>query len=58
MPLEKEYENCGDLDELIQKIELEQPDKKTKEYSLWLNKINLLYMEYNKLVKFKCYKML
>lgn len=56
--MNEEYENCGDLDELIQKAELEQPNKEEKEYKIWVERINHLYLEYNRLVKFKCYKML
>lgn len=56
--MNEEYENCGDLDELIQKVEQEMPDGRTKDYKIWMERINHLYLKYNKLVKFKCYKML
>lgn len=53
MPLD-----CIELDDLIQKLEKEEPDRRTKEHKSWLESINKLYTEYNRLVKFKCYKML
>lgn len=56
---ELKFENCGDLDELIEEMEKLVPDKrKKKEYIDWKNKINYLYQNYNKLAKFKCYKLI
>jgi len=54
--MQLKYENCGDLDQIIEEWEKEIPDKRTKEYVVWKEKMNYLYREYNKLVKFKCYK--
>lgn len=55
---EKKYENAGELDMVIEELENKQPDKRTKEYRIWRNKINHLYSLYNTEVKHKIYKLL
>lgn len=54
----KVYVNAGELDLEIQKLELFEPDKRTKEFKSWKDKINHLYKLYNAMVKFKCYKLI
>lgn len=54
----KEYNDTFEVDDDITLFEANVPDKHTKEYKTWLSKINHLYALYNKMVKFKCYKML
>lgn len=52
----KEYKFAGELDEDIEYLEANSPDKRTKEYSEWKTVINSLYARYNEIVGFKCYK--
>lgn len=51
----KKYENCAQVDEDIEKLENEIPDKRTKEYREWKEKMNYLFLLYNKFVKFKAF---
>lgn len=55
----KEYVNCGQVIPLIFELEDNCPDKrKIKEYTSWKNKINFLYLQYNKLADFKAFKII
>lgn len=54
----KKYTDAMQLDDDITEFETNVPDRRTKEYKIWLSKINHLYNLYNQKVKFKCYKML
>ncbi len=52
----KEFSNLGEIDILIEKMENNIPDKRTKDYEEFKNKINFLFEKYNKLAKFKAFK--
>jgi len=52
----KEFSNLGEIDALIEKMESNIPDKRTKDYNLWVDKINFLIEKYNNNMKFKAYK--
>ena len=53
---EKKYENLGEIDSTIEKMESSIPDKRTKDFDIWKDKINFLFDLYNKSGKFKAYK--
>jgi hypothetical protein len=53
---DKSYTSLGELDSLIEKMENSIPDKRTKDYSSWVDKINFLIEKYNNNMKFKAYK--
>jgi len=53
---EVKYDNLGQLQEEIDKLEDNIPDKRTKEYSLWTERINYLHNLYNSLSDDKLYK--
>ena len=54
----QEFENTGAVIPLIHKLEDEEPDKRTKDWKIWKDKINFLYLQYNKLATFKAFKTL
>lgn len=58
MDQEFEYINLGHLQEEIFKLEDSIPDKRTKDYFVWKEKINYLYTLYNKNSGFKAFKLL
>ncbi len=52
----REFLNCGEIQLLIDALEDNCPDKKTKEYLVWKDKFNYLAKKYNEFSKFKAYK--
>ena len=52
----KEYQNLGEIDSIIEKMEASIPDKRTKDFDIWKEKINFLFDMYNKSGKFKAFK--
>lgn len=52
----KEYTNAGILNQEIEKLEDNIPDKRTKEFQKWKDKINFLIDIYNRIGGFKAYK--
>lgn len=54
----QEFENCGHVQREIIKLEDNPPDKRTKEYLVYRDKLNYLYIKYNELGEFKAYKLL
>lgn len=52
----KEWKDAGELIPLIFKLEDEVPDKRKKEYDIWKDKINFLYLQYNKMAEFAAFK--
>lgn len=52
----KKFNNCVEVDDLIAELEEKCPDKRTKEYVIWKEKLNLLFQQYNTFVKFTCFK--
>jgi hypothetical protein len=54
----KEYVNCGDLQDDIDYLEDHIPDKRTKEYRDWMEKINNLMKKYNSSANEKIYKLI
>lgn len=56
--LKKTYVNAGEIDEKIVSLEEIKPDMRTKEYKIWVQKINHLYSLYNKETKEKIYKLI
>jgi len=53
---EKKYENLGEINSIIEKLESSIPDKRTKDFDIWKEKINFLFDLYNKSCKFKAFK--
>jgi len=51
-----EWTSLGQINTAIEKLESTIPDKRTKEYSEWLTKINFLIDVYNKNAHFKAFK--
>ena len=56
----KVYLNAGEVQQEIEKLEKkgETIDKRTKEFDIWREEINILFDLYNKEVGFKAYKKL
>jgi hypothetical protein len=52
----KEWLNLGELNNEIEKMENNIPDKRTKDYESWKNKINFLIETYNALASYRNYK--
>ena len=50
------YSSAGELDKEIVVLEENEPDKRTKLWNVWKSNLNDLYLKYNFIVKFKCYK--
>lgn len=50
------YSNALELDDEIVLLENNIPDKRTKDWIIWQSYLNKLYLQYNKLCKFNCYK--
>ncbi len=53
----REFINCGEIIPEIHKLEIECPDKRTKEYNKWETKINHLFSLYNKMAGFTAFKL-
>lgn len=55
----KEFENCGQIKEEIDKLEDNIPDKRNKkEYDIWKEKVNILFGKYNEFVQIAVYKLI
>lgn len=50
------YTNLGEINNKIEELESNVPDKRTKEYQTWMKKVNFLIDLYNKNGNFKAYK--
>lgn len=55
---EKEYKNAGEINFEIERLEKQEPDGRTKEYSPWVKKMNHLFVLYNKSTNFAAYKII
>lgn len=51
----EEFVNCGEVKEVIDELEDNQPEN-PKEYKIWKEKINNLMGIYNNLCNFRAYK--
>lgn len=54
----QKFENCGAVEIEILKLEDSIPDKRTKEYDIWVKKMNFLFESYNTLGNFAAYKII
>jgi len=54
----KEWENAGAIALEIFKLEGNIPDKRTKEYNEWKEKVNFLYEKYNEVANFAAFKLI
>jgi len=52
----QEFENCGEIQPLIDELEDNCPDGRTKAYGLWEKKMEFLIKKYNMLAAFKAYR--
>jgi hypothetical protein len=52
----KEYLNLGEVNNAIEKMEANIPDKRTKDYEKWKEKVNFLIDIYNRLGSYKAFK--
>lgn len=52
----KQYLNLGEVNAEIEKMEADIPDKRTKEYEKWKEKVNFLINIYNTLGHFRVFK--
>ena len=52
----QEFENCRQVQQVIDELEDNCPDRRTKEYNKWKEKINFLFESYNFFCKFTAYK--
>lgn len=52
----KTFENCGQIQEEIDKLEDSIPEKDLEYYKEWKKKMNFLLESYNKMITFVVYK--
>jgi hypothetical protein len=54
----KIYVNCGDVQNDIDILQENEPDGRTKEWQIWKEQINSLFLKYNGFAGEKIYKLI
>jgi len=54
----KIYVNCGDVQNDIDILQENEPDGRTKEWQIWKEQINSLFLKYNEFAGEKIYKLI